>query len=143
MSDHAKEELDAISEHLRHYENLFFANVTVFVTVTAGLVAAVFGVVELGASFKPVALVAGVLLTAVSWINATIYLSRAYQFQARIVQLEKLLGYQIFSPLPEHKYSVFKTKWLRPGGLSWHALFLATAIYWVVSLLREWGYLCA
>lgn len=140
MEHQPKEEFDAISENLRHLENLFFANVTVFITVNAGLATVAFGefLKDDHATFpyKKTAILGGILFTLVTWINACIYLNRLYKQLARIVHLERVLQFKIHSAFEEHRWRLFRNPWLRPGGLSWQSLFLAAVCFWLLALYR-------
>lgn len=87
-----KHEYETVGENIRHSQNIYFAHLTVFVTVTAGLAAVALGILQITANVGSFVRLFGLLFSAASWVNAEILLDRSQRLQERAVELEQLLG---------------------------------------------------
>lgn len=126
----ANDEYGFLAENLRHYENLFFANLTAFLTVNAGLLGLVFA---RQSPPSPSMLYwvrwVGIFLVVVFGTACETYLRRGYRLASRAIKLEETelhyKQYQLISPPNIPKV----------GGWLWRALFALVAIFWYVTPL--------
>lgn len=93
------EEYKEIGANLRHYGNMRFAQLTLFVAVSGGLLAAVFGR-ESGLSVcqKMVVEFLGLLLTCAFWAMEESASQRWKRYYDRATQLEKELASNQYTP---------------------------------------------
>jgi len=126
----ANDEYGFLAENLRHYENLFFANLTAFVTINAGLIGLVFA---LNSPLPPGILSwvrwVGIFLVVVFGAHCEIYLQRGYRLASRAIELEK-------TELPYKQYQRISPPNIpKVGGWLWRALFALVAIFWYATPL--------
>lgn len=126
----ANDEYSFLAENLRHYENLFFASLTAFLTVNAGLIGLVFAM----KSPPPPSMFywmrwVGIFLVVVFGTACETYLRRCYRLALRAIELEETelcyKQYRLISPPNIPKV----------GGWLWRALFALVAILWYVTPL--------
>jgi len=117
------EYLDA-SENVRHWSNLRFAQLTVFMVITSALIAAVF---QPGANstsaIRVFTKVAGILTVIIFWITEERTMMFWRNFVKRATSLEKELGFQQYSTRP--KGSIITT------GNAIRLLFFALLGFWI------------
>jgi len=129
--DASRDEYLDLSENMRHYRTIFFAHLTVFMTLTGGLLVFVFkSDPPLTDWMKTTFKIGGLLFSAVFWINHEIHLYRIRHYLQRAIDLEGSLGYRQYSTMIE----VEKPK-LRPGAWAWSLLYLFIFVFWLVSML--------
>ena len=123
------EYLDA-SENVRHWSSLRFAQLTVFIAITAGLFAALFQ--SQTVPQDPIRLImeiAGLLITAIFWIMEERTMNYWRTFIDRAAKLEAELGY--------HQYSSAR----RPGegyitsANAIRLLFLLLGFFWIAAMI--------
>lgn len=127
----AEQEYEICSENIRQYDRTFFAHLTVFIAVNGALM-------TLFTSHPPpqdwvlrVGKTAGLIVGAVFWVNAEIYLYRYHHFLARAADLEASLGCKQYSTMLERRHPW----WRRPGSWAWRSLFVFSLLFWVKTLL--------
>jgi membrane associated rhomboid family serine protease len=127
-SNDLKDEYSSLNENMRWYSNIRFAQLTLFIGLTAGLLAVVF------TSNPPLSHAQWIILNA-SGIVATVFFwlmeERAAEywrhFLQRAVELEKELGYKQYSTRPQHRVNT--THILR-------GFFAIAILLWTISLLN-------
>jgi hypothetical protein len=125
--DPKEEYLDA-SENVRHWSNLRFAQLTVFIAVTAGLTATLFQAqTPLSPSIRLVTKLAGLLIVAVFWITEERTMMYWRNFVRRAAVLEQELGFQQYSMRPKEG-TVSSANAVR-------VLFLLLVIFWISTLI--------
>jgi len=121
------EYLDA-SENTRHLTNVFFANATVFSTITGALLAFLYyKQPQPSSSQQLMAYLAGILTATCFWMAAEVYLYRGHWFMKRAADLEPHLGYNQYSGMLE------RTRRFRPSSWGWRALFASVTGFWIFS----------
>lgn len=93
-----KDEYKDLSDNMRHYGNMRFVQLTLFIALTAGLLKAIFTFDPALASLVKFVLKIGGVITAVVFL---IMEERAadywHHFRRRAVELEKQIGFQQYS----------------------------------------------
>jgi hypothetical protein len=127
----SKEYLDA-SENLRHEANVFFANATVFSTITGALLAFLYYKQPPPTPGQQLSTyLAGILTATCFWIAAEVFLYRGHWFMKRAADLEAQLGYNQYSGMLE------RTRRFRPSSWGWRALFGSVTGFWIFSTLSH------
>jgi len=126
------EEYKELGANIRHCGTVHFAQVTVFVVITAGLLAVVFntGLNLSGAVIKLLewaGFFVGIAFALI--LESPIYLWDHYINRAR--EIEKDLGYKQYTDLVEKK--TFKV-WARPGRLGVRFLYSGVIVFWIITL---------
>ena len=121
------EYLDA-SNNVRHYGTLRFAELTIYIAITAGLLTVTYGrpapqVVVVSAGVK----VAGLLVTTLFWILQERTMLYWYHFTNRAVELERDLGFKQYSTRPPAG--------LLTGRNTLRAFFAVMAVFWIVAII--------
>ena len=91
-----------LSENMRQYTNMRFAQLTIFVALTGSLVVVGFG----GSLAKPnsiVLAVVGILIAVVFWVMEERAADFWHHFKDRAVELESQLNYRQYTDLPTAK----------------------------------------
>ena len=132
----AKDEYDLLTESLKHYENLIFANLTVFVTVTAGILGLIFGA-KPPPEFLVCAQFGGVLTVLVFGVNTYSYLRRWSKFFDRATELETKLSYQHWKLVQPPNCRWFQRwNWLRNWTSPiWYTSFILWGLFYSAFLL--------
>lgn len=118
---------------LRHYSALRFAILTVFFAVTGGLTALAFGSgSQQPGQFLSIAVAIGGLLSVfVFWTFETRLIAYMHYFEGRAAELERQLGYQIYSGRPRSKLSFVRTP------VATRLLYVVVAIFWALSFFMR------
>jgi hypothetical protein len=137
MTNPAIEEYSDLSENVHHYNTHYLAMLTIWLAFMGGLVTVVF---NSQFSFAPTHLrllkSAGVILSAVFWLNGEIYLYRQHRFESRLAELEKKLGFRQYSALVEVRRHHWLAR-LRLGRWSWRLLHVCIIGFWMVTLITH------
>ena len=100
----ASEEYKDLSENMRHYANMRFAQLTLYFAVTAGLVTALFTVnPSLDHRIRFVLKIVGIVLSAAFGVMEERAADYWHHFCRRAVEIEKLLGYKQYTKRPAAK----------------------------------------
>ena len=121
------------SEHVRHQDNICFAHMTLFATITGALIAFKYRTPTPEPSY--LSGIAGILTSLSFWTNMEIYMYRYHVFLKRAVSLEKKLHFSLYSPMLE------SARKIRPGSWSWRFLFAGVTIFWQYDVLTQLGWL--
>ena len=121
------EYLDA-SENIRHWSNLRFAQLTVFIAITAGLTAALFQAqTTLVMPIRLMIEVAGITVVVVFWITEERTMSYWRNFVQRAAALEEELGFQQYSTRPREG--------MITSANAVRLLFLLLLLFWITTLI--------
>jgi hypothetical protein len=123
-----KEEYLDTSENVRHWSNLRFAQLTVFIAITAGLTATLFQAqTSLSSSIKIIIKIAGLLIVAVFWITEERTMMYWRHFIRRAAALEQELGFQ--------QYSMRPREGIISSANAVRVLFVMLFIFWLSTLI--------
>jgi hypothetical protein len=116
-----------LSNNVRHHSNLRFAQMTLFVAVTAGLISVLFanqGKVSPLAktSFKIFGLIVAAAFLVIEERTAAYW----RHFQGRAAELEPQLSYRQYSNLPGRK-------WVTAANAT-RLLYVVVVVFWIVAL---------
>jgi hypothetical protein len=128
------EEYKDLSDNMRHYANMRFAQLTLYFALTAGLVTALFTVdPPLGDILRFTLKIIGILASAAFGVmeeRSTCYWE---YFRSRAVDIEKSLGYKQYTGGPATKLSR-ATKLFRATNAV-RAMFLVGVLLWFLALV--------
>ncbi|HUV66796.1 MAG TPA: hypothetical protein VMW24_23110 [Sedimentisphaerales bacterium] len=98
------EEYKDLSENMRHYANMRFAQLTLYFALTAGLVTALFTVdPPLGDNLRLALKIIGVLASAAFGVMEERAADYWHHFRRRAVEIEKSLAYKQYTDRPGNK----------------------------------------
>ena len=101
------EEYKDLSNNMRHYANMRFAQLTIFFALTSGLIWLIFSNDNRISSFdnhKYILKIAGALLTILFWIMEERSGDKWHNFKRQAIKLEVLLGYRQYTDDSVKKY---------------------------------------
>lgn len=122
-----KDEYLDVSENMRHYGNMRFAQLTLFAGITAGLLSIMVAGSPPSGSLKVTIPLGGLVVTFAFWIIEERAALFFHSYRRRSVELEQLLGYRQHTNRPEGK--------LVTAANAVRLLFLGTAVFWLAQLL--------
>lgn len=125
--EHAHSEYVELGLALRHYSALRFAIFTVFIAILGGLMIMSSDISPTRQFLTLATRVGGLLITGAFWIFEYRLETYMKHFEQRVAELEKSLGYNIYSG--RHKSG---SRWLRTP-IAIQIIFLAVALFWVLS----------
>ena len=144
-NNNSLEEYRLASENIRHQDQMFFVNLTVFATVTGAAIVCIFTTnpcpskeykfyVEFGAFIFSFGL----------WVNANIYSYRWHQFFNRAVELEKtrLKDFNQYSSAWEaktymrHPITLFFLIWRHLGTFFSNLIYGCVTIFWLIRSIQ-------
>ncbi|MBI5758317.1 MAG: hypothetical protein HZA46_07355 [Planctomycetales bacterium] len=126
-------EYSVAADNVRHQDTIIFANMTVFATITGGLIAFIFNSNPVITGWlRIVAETAGGLTGLAFWINAEIYFYRFHHFLKRLADLDPELGFRQYCTIREIARPKF-----RPGMWAWRILFFAVTLFWVARAVID------
>jgi hypothetical protein len=103
-NNNASEEYKDLSDNMRHYGNMRFAQLTLYFALTAGLVTALFTVdPPLSVSMRLVLKIIGALASASFGVMEERAADYWHHFRRRAVEIEKSLGYKQYTDSPTAK----------------------------------------
>jgi hypothetical protein len=122
-------EYEDLSSNLRHHSNLRFAQLTLFVAATGGLISVVFSkspalTIAAKTGLKLFGLIATLAFFIMEERTALFWRS----FHSRAVQLEKLLGYRQYTDQPTRRKVVTAHNATR-------MLYIAAAAFWIIAVI--------
>ena len=123
-----KDEYMDVGENMRQFGNIRFAQMTLFVGMTAGILAGLFqSGSALSDTTRIILKIAGIVITLFFWVldqRAMVYWNH---FRQRAIELEKLLGFQQYTKAPAT--GIFSaTNAIR-------VLYLLILVFWIVTFI--------
>ena len=123
-----RQEYEDLSSNLRHYGTLQFAQLTVFIAITAGLLSVVFRSDNSIPSLAEIALkLAGLFISALFLVMTERITAHWSAYSKRAVELEKILGYKQYTERPKAKF--FSNRNAVRG------VYLLAGILWICSII--------
>jgi len=123
-----KEEYKDLSDNMRLYVNLRFAQLTIFSALTGGLIVVLFSEDNVPSpSAKIVLKVAGIFIAAMFWIMEERAADYWHHFRRRAVELEDLLGYRLYKNRP--------TRRLLTATNASRAIYGGVIVFWIIALI--------
>ena len=130
MTKDSDQEYAEVCMTLLHYTALRFGMRTLFLAILIGLAVVGFGIIpQQSFLVKSVAKAFGLLMTVFFWVsekNAARYMSH---LQERASQLEKALGYRLWSAMPKEAYRFFRGAFITP------LVYASIALFWIYALI--------
>lgn len=128
--DNAQKEYEIVCDNIRHYGNMRFANLTVFLALTFGISVIAFGLQGQTPELwlQILARSAGIIISMLFWTFEYRTNINIDHFQDRARQLEELLEYKLWRTLPISR--------LLHADKSISMLFISIAIFWAFSLYK-------
>jgi hypothetical protein len=122
-------EYEDLSSNMRHHSNLRFAQLTLFVAATGGLIGVVFSKSPaLAIAAKTGLELFGLIATLAFFIMEERTALFWRSFHSRAVQLEKVLGYRQYIGQPPRRKAITAHNATR-------MLYLAAAVFWIIALI--------
>jgi hypothetical protein len=129
------EEYKDVSNNVRHYGTMRFAQLTLFVAISGALIVLAFKpLAEVSYGPRRGIRIAGLVITAVFWIleqRSTVYWIR---FKERALYLEEKLGYDQYHMRPRPLRLIVQINATNALRL----LFISCFIFWLVHWARGW-----
>ncbi len=125
-----KEEYTDLSTNLRHYGNIRFAGLTIFLAVTAALVNFIFST-DLSVFAKTVFKFCGICLTLLFFFVDISDMYLWTRFMRRAAKLEKSLSFKQYSSLP----GAPEFKKFRPATLAIWGFYVLILLFWLVTMV--------
>ncbi|NOG93111.1 MAG: hypothetical protein HND42_07715 [Armatimonadetes bacterium] len=125
-----KDEYIDVSNNLRHWNTLRFAELTVFMALTAGLINAMY--IGKGAqSFEAGLLLkcAGIFSTLAFFVLQERTMTWFHAFNRRAIELEKELGFRQYMDVPRVR--------VLSGQNSIRSLFMMILAFWILMIVRQ------
>lgn len=122
-----KDEYLDVSSNIRHWNTLRFAELTIYIALTGGLLSAIIGKSPpLPQAVSAPAKVVGLLVTVLFLVLQERTMLYWYNFVRRAAELEEELGFQQYSTRPRAG--------LMTGRNAMRLFFLIMILFWAVSL---------
>jgi dipeptide/tripeptide permease len=123
-----KEEYKDLSDNMRHYANMRFAQLTIFVALTGALIVVNFSKDAPDSHLaKTVLKVAGIFIATMFWIMEERAADYWHHFRKRAVELEDLLGYRQYKDRPTRRF-------LTATNAS-RAIYVGVIVFWISALI--------
>jgi len=130
-----RNEYEQLSQTHKHYSGLRYAILTVFFAITAGFVSVSFGQTMsalTATSFLNIAAkIGGICTTYAFWSLEERLDAYLKHFDQRLLALEEILGYQIYSRRPKYHRPFLRTQ------MATRLLYSIVAVFWVVSFFAN------
>jgi len=105
INEHLQVEYQDVSENLRHYSNMRFAQMTLFLAITAGLGSVIIHDLKTPSQWlRTIGGVGGAVAAVIFWVLEERAADYWHHFRRRAVQLEKILGYAQYRERPARSY---------------------------------------
>lgn len=124
-----RHEYNEVGQNIRHYQNLRFAILSVFIAMMAGVGLVAFGKGQFSEHAAVGARAAGVLLIAVFWLYEERQTEFLLNFRRVAIELERALGYTQWTRLPIGGGRLVGTRIL------WRLFFFPLALLWLYGLI--------
>jgi hypothetical protein len=126
--DKVKSEYLDVSSNIRQHSTMRFAQLTLFIAITAALLNVYFGrSIPLPTGANLALKIAGLLVVVIFWVMEERVGDFFHHYRRRAVELEKQLGYSQYSETPKRRI-VTATNAVR-------LLFLLIGIFWLLALI--------
>jgi hypothetical protein len=121
------DEYKEIGANLRHYSNLRFAQLTLFIVASGGL-ATLLAREEIKSHVAPIGIcILGLVVTFVFWIMEARIVNYWEHHRSRAAELEESLGFRQFRDRPRH--------FLISGRQAARILFATSGLGWLTAIL--------
>jgi membrane associated rhomboid family serine protease len=125
----SKDEYREVGENIRHWQHMRFTAMTVFIAVSAGLLAASF---QWKANLTPMTGISvrlmGVLSVIIFWVQDERIVQYWKNFSARAKALEKELKFQQYSTMPPRNRLI-------TSGNAIRLLYIMFFVFWAATLI--------
>jgi hypothetical protein len=129
IDDDLLSEYQDLSSNLRHHSNLRFAQLTLFVAVTGGLIGVIFAKSPaLALAPKAGLKIFGLITTLTFFVMEERTALFWRSFHRRAIQLERLLGYRQYTDQPPRHRVITAHNATR-------LLYISAAAFWMISLI--------
>ena len=133
-TEHSEKEYLDLSANMRHYGNMRFAQLTIFIAITAALLRFLFGSnSSLPCTTKQLLTWGGLVITVTFLIMEITCTYLWTRFAKRAAELETKLGYRQYSTLPGAPN--FRT--IRPSTWAIGFFFLFALTFWLVAIFDK------
>lgn len=123
-----KDEYKDLSNNMRHYANMRFAQLTILIAITAGISTLIFNSDSiLNENIKSLFKIVGIIVALLFLIMEERAADYWHHFRNRAVKLEKKLGYNQYSNRP--------TNFLFTATNASRGLHITIIVLWVVTLI--------
>jgi len=127
QGDPKDEYMDA-GENMRHWANIRFAQMTLFIAITAGILAGLFQSSSALAGTARIALkIGGLVVTLVFWLLDERAMAYWRHFRGRAIELENALGFQQHARAPAAK--------ILSSANAIRVLYLSILLFWIAALI--------
>lgn len=136
-NEHLQVEYQDVSENLRHYGNMRFAQMTLFLAITAGFGSVIINDLKTPCQWlRTIVGVGGAVAAVIFWVLEERAADYWHHFRRRAVQLEDILGYAQYKERPGRSY-VTATNAVRV----FYAIILLFWVWFTVepSITARWG----
>ena len=131
-NDSLKDEYLDASSNMKHYGTLHFAELTVFVAITAGIITLVFtSHPPLLPLIRKLLKFGGFIVTICFWLMDISGVYLWTHFAKRAAELESQLGYRQYSSLP----GAPKFNRIRPATVGLWLFYILILIFWVTTII--------
>lgn len=126
--DKEKLELTELGLNIRHWENLRWVAMTVFIAIMGGIAAAILGAggIQIPKHLNIFTKIAGLLFVVIFWIQDERIVAYWRTFRARAIIVESTIGIAVFSSNP--KRGVFS------AGTAVRILYISFLVAWILVL---------
>jgi hypothetical protein len=128
LGDPKDEYLD-ICETIRHFGNIRFAQMTLFLAITAGMLTVVFQNETISLLASMSLKIGGMIIALLFWTMDARAMTYWHHFRERAIVLEETLGFQQWSHSPATKF-ISTTNAIQ-------ILYSVVIIFWVITVI--WG----
>ncbi|MGB5101204.1 MAG: hypothetical protein WBN94_11485 [Methanothrix sp.] len=122
-----QKEYEDVSNNLRHYGNLQFSQLTVFVVINIAMINLAFGDTKSTQSLKVALAIIGLSLSILFLVMTTRITAHWSTYSKRAIELEKVLGYKQYTNRPQSK--LFSNRNAVAG------VYLLLAALWTLSII--------
>jgi len=122
-----KDEYIDTGENMRQFGNIRFAQMTLFIGMTAGILAGLFQSPALSDMARIALKIGGGIVTLLFWVMDSRAMAYWNHFRERAIELEKILGFQQYTKSPATRF-LSATNAIR-------LLYLVILFFWVVALI--------
>jgi hypothetical protein len=127
-NEHLRVEYQDVSENMRHYGNMRFAQMTLFAAITAGLTSAIINDKTPYQWLGVIVGFGGAVATSIFWVLEERAADYWHHYVRRAIELEKTLGYAQYSKRPVKNY-VTATNAVR-------VFYAGTLLFWIWSTFK-------
>jgi len=124
-----QDEYSEVGNNIRHWQQMRFTAMTVFIAVTAGLLTAIFQWRENPTSLASISIrLMGILAVIVFWVQDERIVQYWQHFTARAKDLEVELGFEQYSKTPRRNQLI-------TSGNAIRLLYFTFLVFWIATLI--------